>query len=54
MDKTTIVRSCSLLFLLLLVVSLPSIVQGYHVGVTWGSTYHNTAWDPDPYWWSTY
>jgi len=35
--------------------SLPSIVQGSsHVGVTWGSTYHNTTFDPDPDWYSTY
>ncbi len=29
-------------------------VQGSHVSVNWGSTYHNTQWDPYPTWFATY
>lgn len=56
MEKTIIVRNCLLLLMLLLIISLPSVVQAYpyRVSVTWGSTYHPTGDDPDPNWWSTY
>jgi len=53
MDKTTIIKKCSILALLVLFF-LPSVVHGYHVGVTWGPTYHPTQYDPDPYWFATY